>query len=272
MLTSISGAKNVLEIGTFTGYSALCFAEGLKSTRRKNDPEVLQNEVELEFEKELLNENLESTVNSENQFSSGEADEILVEVAETSSENILENNMEIVITSRKRRENDRRQKIEKKIANNVKDLEEKKMEKKIVEEKNEKTRKELSLTSKERREIEKRNKIIGKIAIRKQELNRKKSEKVSENLIEIKNTKLNLEKSLIDNREDNSILSVLVKGLNSPKKLLKVEEMKEKKHLQEEKLNTVRGSVVTCEMDSTAAAVALSHFQQSDYKDNVRLF
>ena len=151
------------------------------------------------------------------------------------------------------------------------------LEKKTVEEKNENTRKELSLTSKERREIEKRNKIIEKIEIRKQELNRKKSEKLSifneaGNLIAIENTKLNLEKSSTDNREDNSILSVLVRGLNSPKKLLKVEEMKEKKHLQEEKLNTVRGSVVTCEMDSTAAAVALSHFQQSDYKDNVRLF
>lgn len=30
MLTEISGASRVLEIGTFTGYSAICFANGLK--------------------------------------------------------------------------------------------------------------------------------------------------------------------------------------------------------------------------------------------------
>jgi caffeoyl-CoA O-methyltransferase len=34
LLVQISGAKNVLEVGTFTGYSALCLAEGLPENGR----------------------------------------------------------------------------------------------------------------------------------------------------------------------------------------------------------------------------------------------
>jgi predicted O-methyltransferase YrrM len=33
-LTRLVGAKRVLEIGTFTGYAALCFAEGVREVRR----------------------------------------------------------------------------------------------------------------------------------------------------------------------------------------------------------------------------------------------
>ena len=144
MLTSISGAKNVLEIGTFTGYSALCFAEGLKSRGKQAERDFLQNE--LDDEKRVTKENLECTISNENRICISDEDEILVEVAERSNENVLENNTETVRTSRKRRENDRRQKIEKKIANNKKNLNLKKTEMKSIEE-NEKMKKEFSLNS-----------------------------------------------------------------------------------------------------------------------------
>ena len=289
MLTSISGAKNVLEIGTFTGYSALCFAEGLKSTGKQAERDHLQNE--LEDEKRMPKENLKSTISNDNQFFIGDENKFIVEVAEISIENVLENKTEIVKTSRKTRESNRRQKIERKIANNMKNLNLKKMEKKSVEEENEIIKEELSLiSSKESRRIEKRNKIIEKIEIRKQELNNKKTEKslisnvknletlesmkenTVENLIAIENINMDRELSKIDERDDNTIPIVLEEDLKTVKELKKDVESKENKNDKEEKQNTIRGSVVTCEIDSTAAAIALSHFQQSDYKDNVRLF
>ena len=283
MLTSISGAKNVLEIGTFTGYSALCFAEGLKSRGKQTERDFSQNE--LEDEKRI------QKISDENRICISDEDEILVEVAEISSENVLENNTETDKTSRKRRVNDRRQKIEKKIANNMKNLNFKKMEKKSVEEENEKMKKEFSLNSlKENRKLEKRNKIKGKIEIRKQELNSKKTEKLLitnemnletfesmkentiENLIVIENINMDRESSKIDERDDNTISIILKENLKTVKESKKDLETKENENNKVEKQNTRRGSVVTCESDSTAAAVALSHFQQSDYKDNVRLF
>lgn len=37
MLVTLTNAKRVLELGTFTGYSALCFAEGMMANAATND-------------------------------------------------------------------------------------------------------------------------------------------------------------------------------------------------------------------------------------------
>ena len=50
MLASVSGAESVLELGTFTGYSALCFAEGLEKGKSRRGGV----EKEVEKEKEVM--------------------------------------------------------------------------------------------------------------------------------------------------------------------------------------------------------------------------
>ena len=46
MLASVCGAESVLELGTFTGYSALCFAEGLAKGKSKRgvDAQYMKND------------------------------------------------------------------------------------------------------------------------------------------------------------------------------------------------------------------------------------
>ena len=312
MLASISGAKNVLEIGTFTGYSALCFAEGIKSNNndknKKQNKDVpinmIEKEVEIEVEKDILNGNDNLENNSKIPIFHGKE----MSISDIDTENEIEGIKEGVVLSRKVRGNEKRKKINEKIANNIRELNERKIGKINVDIGIDRKEKELNLrfsTLKERREIEKRNRIIAKIENRKEEFEKRKfetlivSEKnIKSDMIREDSSNNNNNNSNDDNYNNNNdnnynnndsdkILNIDdgKKEENAPKIVSsngKFSEIKEEvsiasditnkimnNDIQIKERSSARGSVVTCEMDSTAAAVALSHFDQSDYKDDV---
>ena len=316
MLASISGAKNVLEIGTFTGYSALCFAEGIKSNNndknKKQNKAVLINmiekEVEIEVAKDILNGNDNLENNSKIPIIHGKE----MSISDIDTENEIEGIKEGVVLSRKVRGNEKRQKINEKIANNIRELNERKIGKINVDIGIDRKEKELNLrfsTLKERREIEKRNRIIAKIENRKEEFEKRKfetlivSEKnIKSDMIREDSSNNNNNNSNDDNNNNNNndnnnnnynyndsdkILNIDdgKKEENAPKIVSSNEKFSEIKEevsiasditnkimnndIQIKERSSARGSVVTCEMDSTAAAVALSHFDLSDYKDDV---
>ncbi len=62
MMVQITGAKNILEIGTFTGYSAICMAEGLPSDGRLDTIDI-NPELEDIVKKYLQESGVEHMVN-----------------------------------------------------------------------------------------------------------------------------------------------------------------------------------------------------------------
>ncbi len=62
MMVQLTGAKNILEIGTFTGYSAICMAEGLPSDGRLDTIDV-NPELEEMVKKYLMESGFDPLVN-----------------------------------------------------------------------------------------------------------------------------------------------------------------------------------------------------------------
>lgn len=189
MLASMSGAESVLELGTFTGYSALCFAEGLAKgkSRRGGVEKEVEKVVEVEVEVMLGEETV--SVADILPILNNEIIEDLQPVNNDSQDD------KPSYSSRRNSEN--------------------------------------SL---------KRQKISAKIEEKKIEILRNKSKKM-EVESKVENVTLN------DNDDNNQ---QIVKNSD---------DKKERKR--------GRGSVVTCEMDPSAAAIALEHFKKSGYEHQV---
>ena len=110
MLASISGAKNVLEIGTFTGYSALCFAEGISHGIKEEKKVVSEIEKEIVGEEKQIENEIEKDVTNEEEG----------ELKEGRDEAV--NAVESFISTRKNRKDEQRQKILLKIESQKKRL------------------------------------------------------------------------------------------------------------------------------------------------------
>lgn len=190
----MSGAESVLELGTFTGYSALCFAEGLEKgkSRRGGVARVVENELKVEKEVVL--------------------GEVTVSVTDISP--ILENEM-------------------------IKDIQPVKND--IIDDKSPFSSRRNSENSL------KRQKISAKIEEKKNEILKKKSKKLEVDLT-AENIVQNMNLNDINDNENQVIAN------NGDDKM-------ERKR--------GRGSVVTCEMDPSAAAIALEHFKKSGYEHQV---
>lgn len=78
MIVKISGAKRVLEIGTFTGYSAVMMAEALP-----DDGEVVTLEMNLKYQKIAQNHFDNSNAGNKVKMIKGNAQSILKELSET---------------------------------------------------------------------------------------------------------------------------------------------------------------------------------------------
>ena len=114
MLASISGAKNVLEIGTFTGYSALCFAEGINQSKKINK----------EVEKEVVNvvgSGVESKVENEvvvDKILSHSQEHVQTEENKSNEEKDIDNiisSINVILSDRQKRKNSSRETIKSKI-------------------------------------------------------------------------------------------------------------------------------------------------------------
>ena len=236
MLASVSGAESVLELGTFTGYSALCFAEGIAKGRSKNrgvknvvdevvdeivDDIVVEDELEVgDISYEVMNSEMIANVEHINDKNSSNTDS--VDVSSTK------------LRTRQDIKDEKRMKINEKI---------KDMQKNIISSKIAKIEVNEKPTFASRRSEEnnlKRQKISAKIEEKKDEI-----EKARQSRLEIEL------KELVSNDENQQI------RMDTSDQ--KGEEKRER-----------RGSVVTCEVDPSAADIALEHFQKSEYKDEVR--
>jgi O-methyltransferase len=132
MLAAISGAESVLELGTFTGYSALCLAEGVvKGKKEKMKKRDLIEETTVE-----LNKDVESKEKAMIEGGKGN-EEVTVETLdlnrESTSEQITENEkLEDVIIStfsvRKLEKLQKRKVILEKIENKKQKIEHQKLE------------------------------------------------------------------------------------------------------------------------------------------------
>ena len=130
MLAAISGAESVLELGTFTGYSALCLAEGVvKGKKEKMKKRDLIEEMTVELKKDE---------ESKEKAGGGKGnEEVTVETLdlnrESTSEQIIENEkLEDVINStfsaRKLEKLQKRKVILEKIENKKQKIESQKLE------------------------------------------------------------------------------------------------------------------------------------------------
>lgn len=131
MLAAISGAESVLELGTFTGYSALCLAEGVvkgKKEKMKKRDLIEEMTVELDKDEESKEKAIEGGKGNE---------EVTVETLdlkiESTSEQITENEkLEDIITStfsaRKLEKLQKRKLILEKIENKKQKIEHQKLE------------------------------------------------------------------------------------------------------------------------------------------------
>lgn len=200
MLASMSGAESVLELGTFTGYSALCFAEGLEKGKSRRGGVAKEVDNELEVEKEV-----------------GKGvvlEEVLVSVTDISP--ILNNEM-------------------------IKD---------IQPAKNDFTDEKSSFSSRRSSENSlKRQKISAKIEEKKNEIFRNKSKKLE-----------------VDLKAENIVQNVDIDNINDYDNQQIVNNSDDE---MERRRGRGRGSVVTCEMDPSAAAIALEHFKKSGYEHQV---
>lgn len=238
MLASVSGAESVLELGTFTGYSALCFAEGIAKGRSKNrgvkkvvDKVVseVENEVVVEDELEVGDISYE-VMNSE-----------MISNFEHINDKDGNNTESVDISSMKLRtrqdiKDEKRMKINEKI---------KEIQKNIISSKTTKIEINEKPTFTSRRSEEnslKRQKISAKIKEKKNEIEKARLSRLE--------TELNAEKELVSNDKNQ---------------LNRMDTSDQKGDEKRER----RGSVVTCEVDPSAAEIALEHFQKSEYKDEV---
>ena len=239
MLASVSGAESVLELGTFTGYSALCFAEGIAKGRRKNRG-VSKEVVDEVVDEVVVEDELEAGIISLQVMYS----DIIANVEHINDKNDSDDrDMNSLPSEKKTRQDvkdEKRMKINEKI---------KEMQKNIISSKIAKIEINERATFTSRRSEEnslKRQKISAKIEEKKNEI-----EKARQSRLEIQ---LNTEKELIGDNENHQ-----KEMANSDDKgVRKGDEKRER-----------RGSVVTCEVDPSAAEIALDHFQKSEYKDEV---
>ena len=77
MFSKMIMPKRILEIGTYTGYSALCLAEGLS-----NEGSIVTIDINIELEDRVRNYFLESEFNSQITFMIGDAMQIIPELNE----------------------------------------------------------------------------------------------------------------------------------------------------------------------------------------------
>jgi hypothetical protein len=229
MLASVSGAESVLELGTFTGYSALCFAEGIAKGRSKNrgvkkvvDKVVGEVVVEDELEGADISNEIIANVEHINDKNGSNAES--VDISSTK------------LRTRQDIKDEKRMKINERI---------KEMQKNIISSKITKLEINEKPTFSSRRSEEnslKRQKISAKIEEKKGEI-----EKARQSRLEIES---DAEKELVskEKNQQNRMDTSDRKG----------DEKRER-----------RGSVVTCEVDPSAADIALEHFQKSEYKDEV---
>jgi O-methyltransferase len=238
MLASVSGAESVLELGTFTGYSALCFAEGIAKGRSKNrGVKKVADEVVGEVVDEVVVEDeLEVGDISDEVMNS----EMIANVEHINAKNGSNTESVDISSTKLRRRQDIKDEKRMKINEKIKEMQKNIISSKIIKiEINEKP------TFISRRSVEnslKRQKISAKIEEKKNEI-----EKARQSRLEIE---LNAGKELVSNdkNQQNSMDTRDQKG----------DEKRES-----------RGSVVTCEVDPSAAEIALEHFQESEYKDEV---
>ena len=242
MLASVSGAESVLELGTFTGYSALCFAEGIAKGRSKNrGVNKVMDEVVDEAVDKIVEEVVDEVVVEE--VEDGDISyEVMNSEMTANVEHVNDNNgsnsESVNLSSTKLRtrqdiKDEKRTKINEKI---------KEMQKNIISSKIAKIEINEKPTFTSRRSEEnslRRQKISAKIDDKKNEI-----EKARQSRLEIEL------KELVSNDENQQI------RMDTSDQ--KGEEKRER-----------RGSVVTCEVDPSAAEIALEHFQKSEYKDEV---
>jgi hypothetical protein len=192
MLAAISGAESVLELGTFTGYSALCLAEGVvKGKKEKMKKTDMIKKKEEDKNEERKGKGMEGE-KGDNEL------ERVTEMSDGKIENL--------------------------------DLDVESVVERITENENLADTKIFGFSARKLEKLQKRKLILEKIENKKQKIENQKIE--------------NIEKLNPIFIENNVVVSV--------------EGNKER-----------RGSVVTCEMDPSAAKIALEFFQMSELGEEV---
>jgi O-methyltransferase len=238
MLASVSGAESVLELGTFTGYSALCFAEGIAKGRSKNRgvKKVVDKVVDEVVEEVVVEDELEvGDVSYE-----GTNSEMIANVEHTNDKNGSNTESADMSSTKLRTRQDIKDEKRMKINEKIKEMQKNIISSKIA--KIEINEKPIFTSRRSEENSLKRQKISANIEEKKNEI-----EKARQSRLEIES---NTEKQLVSNDKDQQIRMDTIDQ--------KGDEKRER-----------RGSVVTCEVDPSAAEIALEHFQKSEYKDEV---